>query len=148
MSKADIRQNQANGLDRELESLLVLQPTLENDEWLACYWLPENFCGFQGHFEGHPVLPALMQVLIAQHCAKFIPGSRPELKGIGSAKFTEQGCPNELVLARITVGSASGKLSCALFHSPALAARPNPAVSLAGLGEIGWKALSQISLEY
>jgi 3-hydroxyacyl-[acyl-carrier-protein] dehydratase len=56
-----------------------------------------DFTGFRGHFPGHPILPAFVQLLTAE-CAVRLHGNRPwSLRRVERSKFLRPIGPNELV---------------------------------------------------
>lgn len=55
--------------------------------WRRSYGLGQDFVGFQGHFEGHPVLPALAQVFIAQDLVQNLGSPSLVLEAVSQAKF-------------------------------------------------------------
>jgi hypothetical protein len=59
----------------------------DNPIWSINFALNEDFLAFQGHFEGHPVLPALAQVLLAKITAELLLNRSCFLKKVVSAKF-------------------------------------------------------------
>lgn len=78
------------------------------DIWRRRYRLGGDFIGFQGHFEGHPVLPALAQIFIAQD---FVQALRPGpviLEAISQAKFLSLVRPGGLVSAYAPLIENSG----------------------------------------
>jgi len=57
----------------------------------------EEFVGFSGHFPGHPVLPAFIQILVTQ-CALQLRTGRPwALQRVKRAKFMKIVTPNQTV---------------------------------------------------
>lgn len=65
--------------------------------WRRHYRLGEDFVGFQGHFEGRPVLPALAQVFIAQDMVQALEKRPVTLEVIIQAKFLSPVSPGRLV---------------------------------------------------
>jgi len=60
---------------------------------------PADFPGFSGHFPGHPVLPAMLQILMGIMVCEDLTGSALVLTGVERAKFVSQVQP----LQEITV---------------------------------------------
>ncbi len=54
-----------------------------------------DFPGFSGHFPGYPVLPAIVQVLIAQSVVEGMQGRPLILRGLDRAKFLKPVLPGE-----------------------------------------------------
>lgn len=61
------------------------------------YRFGENFPGFFGHFPGYPVLPAVLQILLAQMVAEQIVSRSLRFKALQQAKFIRQVRPDELL---------------------------------------------------
>ena len=58
-----------------------------------------DFIGFSGHFPGYPILPAVLQLLLAQLLIEKQKGCRVKVTGIAKAKFLSEIRPDD----RITV---------------------------------------------
>lgn len=76
-------------------------------EQLFC--LPGDFVGFQGHFPGHPIVPAVVQVLMAQQVAEHAFNLKLEVFDIERAKFHRQIRPDELIQVRCCLKELRGK---------------------------------------
>jgi 3-hydroxyacyl-[acyl-carrier-protein] dehydratase len=59
-------------------------------EIIAEFCFAESFPGFAGHFPGYPLLPAVVQVLIAQTLIEEHVETPLSLTEVGAAKFFEQ----------------------------------------------------------
>ncbi len=57
----------------------------------------DDFIGFQGHFPGHPVLPAFVQLLMAECAVRLHSGVPLSLRRIERGKFLRPIGPNEPV---------------------------------------------------
>ena len=66
-----------------------------------------DFQGFAGHFPGHPLLPGVVQLLIAQTLVEAAMGSRQLLGEVVGAKFLEQLLPGREIVARCRARDAS-----------------------------------------
>lgn len=51
---------------------------------------PADFPGFAGHFPGFPILPGIVQLLLAQWLIEVGTGQGQELREVANAKFLEQ----------------------------------------------------------
>jgi 3-hydroxyacyl-[acyl-carrier-protein] dehydratase len=61
---------------------------------------PDDFTGFRGHFPGHPILPAFVQILMGQ-CALGLRGDRSwTLRTVDRGKFLKTIQPNRPVTIR------------------------------------------------
>lgn len=76
--------------------------------WRRRYRFGGDFVGFQGHFEGHPVLPALAQVFIAQDLVQALRPGPMILAAISQAKFLSLVRPGGLVSAYAPLLENSG----------------------------------------
>ncbi len=75
----------------------VSEPLVSNGSGQQQFRFAANFPGFSGHFPDYPVLPAVLQTLLAQMLAEQMVGRRLRLKALQQAKFTRQIRPDELV---------------------------------------------------
>lgn len=81
--------------------------------------LDENFIAFQGHFAGHPVLPALAQVLLARETASAISARALYIESIIQGKFLSLVEPGGFlsVYAQSPPAAGSGEWRFHLTHS-------------------------------
>lgn len=61
------------------------------------YQFAESFIGFAGHFPGYPILPAVLQTLLAQMVAEQICGEPLQFLALERAKFTQQLRPGDRI---------------------------------------------------
>ncbi|MBN1905682.1 MAG: hypothetical protein JW927_11350 [Deltaproteobacteria bacterium] len=61
------------------------------------YCFNNSFLGFSGHFPGYPILPAVMQLLLAQLLIEEQKGHKIEVISIEKAKFLSEIRPNDPV---------------------------------------------------
>jgi 3-hydroxyacyl-[acyl-carrier-protein] dehydratase len=67
--------------------------------WEATFRFGADFTGFRGHFPGHPILPAFVQLLTAE-CAVRLRNDRPwSLRRVERGKFLRPIGPDEPVTA-------------------------------------------------
>jgi 3-hydroxyacyl-[acyl-carrier-protein] dehydratase len=59
--------------------------------------LGDDFVGFQGHFPGHPILPAFVQLLLGECSVGLHSGRTWTLRHVDRAKFLRPIQPNEPV---------------------------------------------------
>lgn len=76
------------------------------------YRFGETFPGFSGHFPAYPVLPAVLQTLLAQMVAEQIVGRPLRFKALQQAKFTRQVRPDELLDAVVECRLQEGHYHC------------------------------------
>lgn len=91
-------------LTRHAAPLQSLSP-LGAEIWEQEYTLPPDFIGFSGHFPEYPLVPAVVQVMMAQHTIDQALGQafdRPTtLRQVSHAKFLAQIFPDSLVRVRV-----------------------------------------------
>jgi 3-hydroxyacyl-[acyl-carrier-protein] dehydratase len=77
----------------------ALGETKQSDNSLIeqCYRFKDDFIGFQGHFPGYPILPAFIQILLAQQLADTFWEMPIKLIGINKAKFLLELKPNQKI---------------------------------------------------
>ncbi len=63
---------------------------------------PETFAGFDGHFPGQPILPAIVQLLMGQITITEHADGPIKLVEVRSAKFREMLKPDQLICLRWT----------------------------------------------
>lgn len=61
-----------------------------------------DFVGFSGHFPGYPILPGVVQLLLAQCLVEAAVGRGLELQEVSNAKFLEQLAPGGLIRVSCT----------------------------------------------
>lgn len=86
--------------------------TADNGEQSFCF--TEDFPGFAGHFPGYPILPAILQTLMAQMVAEQVRGERLEFLALDRAKFTRELRPGERILVKVAFGETTELLRCAV----------------------------------
>ena len=64
------------------------------------YRFDSGFVGFAGHFPGHPILPALVQILAGETLAEAWCGRPLQLTAIENAKFVRPLSPGQKVLVQ------------------------------------------------
>lgn len=91
-------------------ALTQVAPTADGGEQRFCF--AADFSGFAGHFPGYPILPAILQVLLAQMVAEELTGKPLQLAALERAKFTRQIRPDETVTVRVNCMSNDEHLRC------------------------------------
>jgi 3-hydroxyacyl-[acyl-carrier-protein] dehydratase len=74
--------------------------TVQNDwpsEIIGKFSFENDFIGFSGHFPGYPILPAVIQLLIAQVLIEKQKGCRIRVTKIVKAKFLSEIRPDDLI---------------------------------------------------
>lgn len=66
------------------------------------YELREDFPAFAGHFEGHPLLPAVCQMSFCSSAASRLFNKSVEVKAIKKAKFINPALPGILIEVKLS----------------------------------------------
>ena len=72
----------------------------------------QNFIGFGGHFPEYPILPAVLQVLLAQLLAEEVIGSPLLVHSLIRAKFVQQLRPGAQIDVRLNCREKDGAFHC------------------------------------
>jgi len=72
----------------------------------------EDFLGFAGHFPGYPILPAVLQTLMAQLLAEQVVGLPLQFLSLERAKFTHQLRPGDQIDVNVSCLEKEGQLHC------------------------------------
>lgn len=83
---------------RELLQCRVGEGTVEKVDGAVArqrFCLPRDFIGFCGHFPGHPIVPAVVQILMAQLVVEHALDAGFRLTSIERAKFLRQLQPQD-----------------------------------------------------
>lgn len=73
--------------------------------WTKAFLLDDDFPGFLGHFPGHPVLPAMTQLVMARLLFQEIVGPADALNVV-SAKYLHPIRPRQPLVAHLILGKA------------------------------------------
>jgi 3-hydroxyacyl-[acyl-carrier-protein] dehydratase len=74
------------------------------------YRFPEEFCGFAGHFPGHSILPAIVEIMTAVSLVEKHSGRSQRLVSVEDAKFLAPVSPGQEILVRCRPRTVKGKL--------------------------------------
>jgi 3-hydroxyacyl-[acyl-carrier-protein] dehydratase len=91
-----------------------LEALPEADGWQRQYVFGAGSAVFDGHFPEHPVLPAMVQILMAQMTLEEALGGPLNLCAIVQAKFTAPLGPDIVIELRVQQGRRAGLWDCAL----------------------------------
>ncbi len=83
---------------------LCAKPVVKIDDttYSKSFFLSASFIGFEGHFPSKPVLPAIMQILMAQMTASEATGQNIGLQEVTQAKFTSPIGPDNTITCIVT----------------------------------------------
>ena len=70
---------------------------MQEEQWRQEFSFSDDFLGFAGHFPGFAVLPAVVQVLVAQMVVEATAGRPMRLTALDNAKFLIQLRPQEVI---------------------------------------------------
>ena len=71
-----------------------------------------DFVGFSGHFPDYPILPAVLQVLLAQLVAEAVIGTPLTVISLARAKFVRQLRPTETIAVELDCQEQEGCYRC------------------------------------
>lgn len=98
---------------RQAIAQAVLGPAnLSADRGEQSFCLDGDFLGFAGHFPGYPILPAILQTLMAQLVAEQVRSERLEFLSLERAKFTRELRPGDQILVKVAFRESSELLRC------------------------------------
>ena len=86
-----------NRAREEIAAAAVGAAEISADRGRQGYRFNENFVGFAGHFPGYPILPAVLQVLMAQLLAERVVGEPLQFLSLERAKFSLQLLPQDCI---------------------------------------------------
>ena len=90
--------------------------------WRQSFRFAADSAVFTGHFPGHPVLPAVVQVLMAQIALEAM-GQSADLACVPQAKFLAPLGPEVDILLTLSKGRRDGRWECTLHSGETLSAR-------------------------
>jgi 3-hydroxyacyl-[acyl-carrier-protein] dehydratase len=82
------------------QSALGPSQTQESDMIAGKFCFSENFIGFSGHFPGYPILPAVVQLMLALSLIEEQKGRPLQLRSIQNAKFLTEIRPGDVIEVR------------------------------------------------
>jgi len=109
---------------------------LAGDSGSQQFRFDQDFVGFSGHFPGFPILPAILQTLLAQMLAEQVLGRPVEFLGLSKAKFSRQLRPGEKITVQVEIRETGEELRC----QAELAGEGEPAASFSLLLGAGGSA--------
>ncbi len=99
---------------REAISQAALAPAiLSADSAEQSFSFPDSFIGFAGHFPDYPILPAILQTLLAQVLAEQLIGEPLQFLALNRAKYSRQLRPEEQIDVSLNCREKDKQLHCA-----------------------------------
>ena len=105
-----------------LQAASQLEYLPEQGAWWQSFCFAADSAVFAGHFPGHPVLPAVVQVLMVQVALEAM-GQSADLACVPQAKFLAPLGPDVDILLTLSKGRREGRWECTLHSGETLAAR-------------------------
>jgi 3-hydroxyacyl-[acyl-carrier-protein] dehydratase len=76
-------------INEQIKGCVMESPRQTERGWEQNYVFPEGFIGFQGHFPGNPILPAIVQLMTARQSIAGQLGCDVVITKVTRAKFHE-----------------------------------------------------------
>jgi 3-hydroxyacyl-[acyl-carrier-protein] dehydratase len=92
----------------------VAPPQLADMAGKQSFCFSSDFIGFSGHFPDYPILPAVLQVLLAQLVAEAIFGQPLHVASLNRAKFIRQLRPDEKIDVVLDCREQDADLRCSV----------------------------------
>jgi 3-hydroxyacyl-[acyl-carrier-protein] dehydratase len=92
----------------------VAPPQLTGLSGEQSFCFSSDFVGFAGHFPDYPILPAVLQVLLAQLVAEAIVGRPLQVVSLSRAKFVRQLRPAEKIDVVLDCREQGADLRCSV----------------------------------
>lgn len=90
---------------------------IDGDSFTKVFVFDANFIGFDGHFPGNPILPAMVQLMLGEVAAVEAAGQRLVCTDAARAKFVRQVVPGETILVSGTLSFKNGLTKAAVTLS-------------------------------
>lgn len=82
------------------------------DEITNRFCFDRHFIGFSGHFPGYPIIPAVIQLLMAQLLIEKQRGCKIKIKKLEKAKFLSEIRPDDQITVKCVVDAANINQKC------------------------------------
>ncbi|MGB2809013.1 MAG: hypothetical protein WBC22_14815 [Sedimentisphaerales bacterium] len=80
--------------------------------WEKTYIFPSDFLGFQGHFPENPILPAVIQIMMAREAVAEQMGQEFDVTKLSRAKYMKVITPGIPVTVIWTIKEQPGSITC------------------------------------
>ena len=101
-----------NRMRQAINQAALAPAELTGDSGHQQFRFAEDFIGFSGHFPGYPILPAILQTLLAQVLAEQLVGQPLEFLGLEKAKFSRQLRPGDEITVRVKLHDQGATQRC------------------------------------
>lgn len=101
-----------NSMRQAIANAAIESAVLSGDSGEQVFCFAEEFIGFSGHFPGYPILPAILQTLMAQMVAEQVRGEQLEFLALERAKFTRELRPGDQIRVKVLFVEVSDLLRC------------------------------------
>jgi 3-hydroxyacyl-[acyl-carrier-protein] dehydratase len=91
-----------NNIKDNIKACSVMPVHKTEQGWEKTYMFPASFPGFEGHFPGNPILPAIIQLMIARESIIEQTGRNMSISGVTGAKFHKIVTPGVAVTVKWT----------------------------------------------
>lgn len=95
-------------IDGELRSRLTKLRHADSGEFLGNIVFDAGFRGFEGHFEGNPIVPGVCLIELARVHAESALGKVLEVTGIRNCRFRRPVLAGDEVASKLRIGGADG----------------------------------------
>ncbi len=99
-----------NRMRTEIWKSVLGLPELTEDAGQQSFRFTEDFIGFAGHFPDYPILPAVLQALMAQLLTEQVAGQPLQFLALERAKFTHQLRPGDQIDVSVRCREKLGQL--------------------------------------
>ena len=91
--------------------------TIDGESFTKEFVFDADFIGFDGHFPGNPILPAMVQLMLGEVAAVEAAGQHLVCTDAARAKFVRQVVPGETLLVSGTLSHKNGQTKAAVTLS-------------------------------
>ena len=89
------------------------KPAVKTDRgWEKTYIFPVDFLGFQGHFPGNPIMPAILQIMIAREAINEQMGAEYDVLSVNRAKYMKVVTADTAVTVVWTIKEKPDSIAC------------------------------------
>jgi 3-hydroxymyristoyl/3-hydroxydecanoyl-(acyl carrier protein) dehydratase len=101
-----------NDMNEAIKSC-VIKPAEKTDRgWEKTYIFGPDFLGFQGHFPGNPIMPAILQIMIAREAIAEQMGYEYDVLSVRRAKYMKIVASDTAVTVTWTIKEEPDSIAC------------------------------------